>query len=88
MKSATAFSGTMLPISQFPNKPAPYVDRRLCVRNQDVTLISRYGIEDIGAPTAMLAPSLKRGVANCDLQSVGDHPPQAGLPERLDHLEV
>jgi hypothetical protein len=37
------------------------------VRNQDVTLISRYGIEDIGAPTAMLAPSLKRGVANCDL---------------------
>jgi hypothetical protein len=34
---------------------------------QDITLISSYDMEDITAPTRVLAPSLKRGVANCDL---------------------
>ena len=37
-------------------------------RKQDITLISRYGIEDIGAPAGVLAAALKRGIANCDLR--------------------
>ena len=53
---------------------------RLCVRKQDVTLISLYGIEDITAPAGVLAPSLKRGVANCDL-----HLPE-GVPVTI-HLK-
>lgn len=66
VRNATTFSGAMLPTSQFAQNRLP--ERwRLCVRMQDVTLISSYGIENITAPTAVLAPSLKRGVANCDL---------------------
>jgi hypothetical protein len=62
---------------------------------QDVTLISRYGIEDITAPAGVLALSLKRGVANCDLHlpegvpvtihlKLGSHQPN----EWLDHVAV
>jgi hypothetical protein len=36
-------------------------------RKQDVTLIARYGIEEINAPAGVLAGSLKRGAADCDL---------------------
>ena len=38
------------------------------VRKQDVTLIARYGIEEITAPAGVLAASWKRGTANCDLR--------------------
>ena len=37
------------------------------LRKQDVTLIARYGIEEIAAPAGVLAAPLKRGTANCDL---------------------
>jgi hypothetical protein len=36
-------------------------------RKQDITLISRYGIEDITAPAGVVAAPHKRGTANCDL---------------------
>lgn len=36
-------------------------------RKQDVTLIARYGIEDISAPTGVLAAPLETGKANIDL---------------------
>jgi len=36
-------------------------------RKQDVTLIVRYGIEDIKAPAGVLAAPLKPDTANCDL---------------------
>jgi alpha-L-fucosidase 2 len=36
-------------------------------RKQDVTLIARYGIEDIKAPAGVLAAPLKPDTANCDL---------------------
>jgi hypothetical protein len=36
-------------------------------RKQDVTLIARYGIEEITASTGALAAPLKRGMADCDL---------------------
>ena len=60
------------------------------MRKQDVTLISRYGIEDITAPTGVLAPSLKRNVANYDLHRPEGVPVtiHLKLPERLDHAEV
>lgn len=47
----------------------------------DVTLISRYGIEEITAARRVLAPSLGRGVANCDL-----HLPE-GVPVTI-HLKL
>ena len=37
------------------------------LRKQDITLIVRYGIEDISAPTGVLAAALQSGKANCDL---------------------
>ncbi|MGA9056023.1 MAG: glycoside hydrolase family 95-like protein [Terriglobia bacterium] len=37
------------------------------VKKQDVTLIARYGIEEITAPAGVLAAQLKPGTANCDL---------------------
>jgi hypothetical protein len=37
------------------------------VRKQDITLIARYGIEEISAPAGVLAAALPRGTANCDL---------------------
>jgi hypothetical protein len=36
-------------------------------RKQDVTLIARYGIEEIKAPAGVLAAPLKPDMANCDL---------------------
>ncbi len=36
-------------------------------RKQDVTLIARYGIEEITAPAGVLAEPLERGTANCEL---------------------
>lgn len=36
-------------------------------RKQDVTLIARYGIEEIAAPTGVLVQRMKLGGANCDL---------------------
>jgi alpha-L-fucosidase 2 len=37
------------------------------LRNQRITLISRYGIEEISVSDGVLAANLKRGKANCDL---------------------
>ena len=37
------------------------------LRKQDITLIARYGIEEITASAGVLAAPLKRGTANCDL---------------------
>ncbi len=34
---------------------------------QDITLIARYGIEEISAPTGIMAAALQQGKANCDL---------------------
>ena len=54
-------------------------------RKQDITLIARYGIEDITAPAGVLAAPIKPGTANCDLHlprwKAGDHPSQAGLSQ-------
>jgi len=36
-------------------------------RKQDITLISRYGIEDIVASAGVLVAPLKPATANCDL---------------------
>jgi alpha-L-fucosidase 2 len=36
-------------------------------REQDVTLIARYGIEEINAPAGVLATPLKSDMANCYL---------------------
>lgn len=37
------------------------------LRKQDITLIVRYGIEDISAPDGVLATKFRTGKANCDL---------------------
>jgi hypothetical protein len=37
------------------------------VRKQDITLIVRHGIEEISAPTGVLAAALQPDTANCDL---------------------
>ena len=37
------------------------------VRNQDITLMARYGIEEIKAPVGVLVSPLKPDMANCDL---------------------
>jgi alpha-L-fucosidase 2 len=37
------------------------------VKKQDITLIARYGIEDISAPDGVLASTFQRGKANCDI---------------------
>jgi hypothetical protein len=42
------------------------------------TLITRYGIEDITASAGVLAPSLKRAAANCDLHR----------PEEVPYLHI
>ena len=36
-------------------------------RQQDLTLVARYGIEDISAPAGVLAAPLRKDTANCDL---------------------
>ena len=51
------------------------------VRKQDVTLIARYGIEEISAPAGVLAAELQPGTANCDL-----HLPE-GKPVEI-HLKL
>jgi hypothetical protein len=51
------------------------------LRKQDITLIARYGIEDISASAGVLAANLRPGKANCDLH----------LPERMPveiHLKL
>jgi alpha-L-fucosidase 2 len=64
-------------------------------RKQDITLIARYGIENITAPAGVLAAPLKRGTANCDLHlpegkpvtihlKLGSHQPN----EWVDHGAV
>ena len=50
-------------------------------RQQDVTLIARYGIEDISAPAGVLTAPLRKDTANCDL-----HLPE-GRPVTL-HLKL
>jgi hypothetical protein len=37
------------------------------LRKQDVTLIARYGIEQISAPAGVLAAGLQPGKADCEL---------------------
>jgi hypothetical protein len=37
------------------------------VKKQDITLIARFGIEEITAPSGVLAATHQRGKANCDL---------------------
>ena len=37
------------------------------VRKQDITLIARYGIEEISAPAGVLASALRKGEADCGL---------------------
>ena len=37
-------------------------------RMQDVTLMARYGIEEISAPTGVLVTKLESGAANCNLK--------------------
>jgi len=37
------------------------------IKKQDITLIARYGIEDISAPADILTTKPKSGTANCDL---------------------
>ncbi len=62
-------------------------------RNQDVTLIARYGIEEINAPAGVLAAPFKPDMANCDLHlrdgnpvtihlKLGSHKPN----EWVDHV--
>ena len=62
-------------------------------RKQDITLIARYGIEEINAPAGVLAAPLKAGTANCDLHlpegkpvtirlKLGSHKPN----EWVDHV--
>ena len=51
------------------------------VRKQDVTLIARYGIENISAPSGVLSAKPQSGAANCDL-----HLPE-GKPVEL-HLKL
>jgi alpha-L-fucosidase 2 len=47
---------------------ARIVDLRITsVRKQDITLIARYGIEEISAPAGILAAKPQPGAANCDL---------------------
>ena len=48
---------------------------------QDITLIARYGIEDISAPAGIMAAALQPGKANCDL-----HLPE-GKPVEI-HLKI
>ena len=51
------------------------------MKNQDVTLIARYGIEDISAPAGVLTAKPELGTANCDL-----HLPE-GKPVKV-HLKL
>ncbi len=51
------------------------------VRKQDITLIARYGIEEISAPDGVLAEALQQGSADCNLH----------LPEKKQvdiHLKI
>ena len=51
------------------------------VKKQDVTLVARYGIEEISAPADVLAAKPKQGTANCNL-----HVPE-GRPVEV-HLKI
>jgi alpha-L-fucosidase 2 len=58
------------------------------VRNQDITLIARYGIEEISAPVGILAEALNQGTANCDLHLPEKKPVEIHLKiGRHDPLE-
>jgi alpha-L-fucosidase 2 len=49
----------------------------ISVKKQDITLIARYGIEDISAPDGVLASTFQQGKTNCDIS----------LPEKK-HVEI
>ena len=51
------------------------------LRDQDITLMARHGIEEISAPTEVMGTRVKRGAADCDL-----HLPQ-GKPVDI-HLKL
>jgi hypothetical protein len=58
------------------------------VRTQDITLIVRHGIEEISAPTGVLAAALKTGTADCDLHLPEKKPVEIHLKiGRHDPLE-
>ncbi len=49
------------------------------VKKQDITLIARYGIEEISAPVGVLAAALERGKANCELHLPENKPVEVHL---------
>jgi hypothetical protein len=49
------------------------------VKNQDVTLIARHGIEKISAPAGVLAAKPQSGTANCDLHLPEGQPVEVHL---------
>ncbi|MBZ5516375.1 MAG: hypothetical protein LAN62_16295 [Acidobacteriia bacterium] len=49
------------------------------VRKQDITLIARHGIEDISAPSGVLAAKPQSGTATCDLHLPGGRPVEIHL---------
>lgn len=64
------------------NMDAGIVDLTITsLRNQDVTLITRYGIEEISAPSGVLATRPQSGQATCDI-----HLPE-GKPVEI-HLKI
>jgi len=63
------------------------------VRKQDITLIARYGIEEISAPAGVLAAAFQPGNANCDLHLPENQPVEIHLKigrheplEWVDHM--
>jgi alpha-L-fucosidase 2 len=63
------------------------------VRKQDITLIARYGIEEISAPAGVLAAAFQPGNANCDLHLPEKQPVEIHLKigrheplEWVDHM--
>ncbi|MGA7161245.1 MAG: glycoside hydrolase N-terminal domain-containing protein [Bacteroidota bacterium] len=49
------------------------------VRMQDITLIARYGIEEISAPAGVLAEALRHDTANCNLHLPANQPVELHL---------
>ena len=49
------------------------------VKNQDITLIARHGIEKISTPSGVLAAKPRSGVANCDLHLPQGKPVEVNL---------
>jgi alpha-L-fucosidase 2 len=55
------------------------------LRNQDITLIARQGIEEISAPAGILTTAFQSGKANCDLHLPEKQPVEIHL--KLGHHE-